>query len=152
MEPRKTPAGFTLAEILVVMVVIGIVSAAVAPALVRGARPHPADAAAEEIRGVLAGGRRAAVRGGMPVAVELDTRTGRYRVAADDPEAPPGKPLAEGALELPAGVAVDPPAGVRRFTFGVLGAGQGAPVVVRGGGRTAAVQINPWTGEVRAAR
>lgn len=144
--------GFTLAEILVVIVVIGIVSAAVAPALARGARPHPADAAAEEVRALLAGGRRAAVRGGVPVAVELDTRTGRYRVAADLPEGPPGKPVAEGALRLPAGVTVDPPAGTRRFTFGVLGAGQGAPVVVRSGGRTAAVEIDPWTGEVRAQR
>ncbi len=142
-------AGFTLAEILVVMVVIGIVSAAVAPALVRGARPHPADAAAGEIRDLLAGARRTAVRRGTPVVVELDARTGRYRVDAEPGDGPPAKPIAEGVLRLPEGVAGD--AGTRRFTFGVLGAGQGGEVVMKGGGRTAAVSIDPWTGEVRAA-
>ncbi|HEX8362008.1 MAG TPA: GspH/FimT family pseudopilin [Longimicrobium sp.] len=143
-------SGFTLAEVLVVLVVIGIVSAAVAPALARGARPHPVDAAAGEIRDLLAGARRTAVRRGTPVVVELDPRTGRYRVEADAGDGPPAKPIAEGVLQLPEGVAPDAPAGTRRFTFGVLGAGQGADVVMRGGGRTAAVGMDPWTGEVRA--
>ncbi len=142
-------SGFTLAEVLVVLVVIGIVSAAVAPALARGARPHPVDAAAGEIRDLLAGARRTAVRRGTPVVVELDPRTGRYRVLADSEDAP-AKPIAEGVLPLPEGVASDPPAGTRRFTFGVLGAGQGGEVVMRSGGRTAAVGMDPWTGEVRA--
>lgn len=142
-------AGFTLAEVLVVLVLLGILSVVVAPSVAGGARPHPSMALAGEVRGLLAGARREAIRRGVPVALELDTRSGRFRVAPVSEDALPGPPVAEGVLPIPGGVAFDAPTGVRRFVFDPLGAGRGA-VVVRGGGRVAAVEIDPWTGEARA--
>lgn len=144
-------SGFTLAEVLVALVVIGIVSAAVAPVLIRGARPHPADAAAAQVRDLLASARRVAVRRGASVDLELDTRNGRYQVrtgAAEEPQVV----VTEGDLVLPQSVSYTPPAGLRRFTFDALGAGRGEPITVQGGGRSARVEIDRWTGEARATR
>lgn len=142
--------GFTLAEVLVVMAVIGIVSAAVAPALVRTTRPHPADAAAVQVRDLAAGARRAAVRRGVDVVVELDTRDGRWSVDADVEDGPRPAPIATGTLVLPSGVAYEKGSGRVRFRFDPLGAGRGSRLALRGAGRTAAVEIDAWTGEVVA--
>lgn len=142
--------GFTLAEILVVLVVIGIVSAAVAPVLVRGDRPHPAGSAANQVRDLLATARRTAVRRGEAVVLELDTRTGRYSMVSCAERASGEGCLAQGELVLPPQVAYDPPAGRRRFVFDPVGAGAGPALTLRGEGRSASVEIDPWTGEIRA--
>lgn len=144
--------GFTLAEILVVLVVIGIVSAAVAPALVRGSRPRPAAAAAAQVRDLLADTRRAAVRRGVPVAIEFDTRAGTYHVETDPGDERVAVTIAKGTLSLPNGVVYDPPASRRRFVFDALGTGWGPKVVLRGEGQVATVEIDRWTGVVDASR
>lgn len=76
--------GFTLVELLVVLVVIGLVMAAVPMALQRGAPGLEARLAAREVAAVLRGARSEAILEGREVAVAFDTDAGAY--AIDDSE------------------------------------------------------------------
>lgn len=74
---RPAPPGFTLIELVVVLAILAITGAAVAPALsrldspVRGANPA-LDAASLRVRSVLRSARLRAARDGTPVRVVFD--------------------------------------------------------------------------------
>lgn len=138
--------GFTLVEIVVVLVILSIVAAAVAPALLSPPAPG-ADQAAAEVAKVLGSARRLAVERGEAVSVTLDPATGGWRAAAE----PAGDSLAAGTIALPAGVTLASAGGAARFVFHPLGGATGAPLTLAGGARTARLQVDRWTGEARVA-
>lgn len=135
--------GFTLVEMVVVLVILSIAAAAVAPALLRPSAPAEVEAAAQVVK-MLGGARRLAVERGEAVSLTLDPAARTWRAAAE----PVGDSLAAGALELPPGVAIAP-AGAPRFVFRPLGGAAGGPLTLAVEGRTVRVDVDRWTGEAR---
>lgn len=72
-------SGFTLVEVLTVVVVLAILAAAVAPGF-GSMRARSGDAAEESIRGMLHAARATASASGTPTGVEIDTTLARVRL------------------------------------------------------------------------
>lgn len=141
-----TRRGFTLVEVIVVLVILSIAAAAVAPALL-SRPPAGAEQAAADVARRLASARRLAVERGEAVSLTIDPAAGTWRAAVE----PAGDSMAAGALEIPAGVAMTTGPGAARFVFHPLGGATGGPLTLSGGGRTARIDVDRWTGEARVA-
>lgn len=141
--PAPRAGGFTLVEVVVVLVLLGMVAAVTVPAFRGVGEPEPVDAAAQELFALLHGGRRMAVEEGVRVTLLLDPATGRWWLerGADS--------LRAGTLDLPPGVrlAAGPPR--VRFTFDPSGAVHGDPLAVRGPDALVPVRVDRWSGDVR---
>lgn len=141
-------AGFTLVETMVVLVVLGLVAAAVAPDLRALLRPGSM-AAAEELAGVYRNARAAATDRGQSVVVTLDHRTGAWRTYVGATGSP-DEAVAHGNLladrpDTRLRTAGDGPAIVR---FGPAGRARGPAVSANRGGHSLQVVVDPWTGAV----
>lgn len=150
--PGGPRAGFTLTETLVVLVLLGIAAAAVAPDLRALLRPG-SGAAARELAEVYRDARGMAASRGTAVFVTVDPATGAWRTfvgATGSPEAAAasGNLLADRpGTRLP--TAGGGPAVV---AFAPDGTARGPDLRVRAGGRTLEVTVDPWTGGVRVRR
>lgn len=148
-SPAGPRAGFTLTETLVVLVLLGIAAAAVAPDLRALLRPG-SGAVARELAEVYRDARGMAASRGSAVFVAVDPATGAWRTfvgATGSPgaAASSGNLLADrpGTLLLTAGD------GSAIVAFGPHGTARGPDVRVRAGGQTLEVSVDPWTGAVR---
>lgn len=147
--PRGPRAGFTLTETLVVLVLLGIAAAAVAPDLRALLRPG-SGAAARELADVYRDARGMAASRGRPVFVTLDPATGAWRTfvgATGSTEAA----VASGNLlvDRPGTRLVTPGGGPAVLGFAPDGTARARTVRVRADGRSLEVVVDPWTGGVR---
>jgi prepilin-type N-terminal cleavage/methylation domain-containing protein len=90
MQRRKPIAGYTLLEILVVLLLIGVAAALSAPVLLRA---NPGRSSFEEL---IATGREAAIRRGEVLYLRMGT-SGQWSLEAAS--APTTEPLASGHIE-----------------------------------------------------
>ncbi len=138
--------GFTLIDVLVVLVLLGIMAAVTIPALGRVAAGDPLSGAADEVTGVLRQARKTAVERGKMVQVTIAPGEARYWVwiTGDDTSV-----LAEGtfALGTAVGLIADTPRALVRFS--PRGAASGGPIGILGDGRTVLIEVDRWTGELR---
>lgn len=141
-----TRRGFTIVEMVVVLVVLGITAAAVAPALLGSGREAGPHAVADELVAVLSTARRMAVERGEPVTLALG-RSGAYVARAGAASDSVGG----GSLDLPPGVALAVDGGAARFVFLPLGTARGPAVRVNGAGTSLEVEVDRWTGDARVA-
>ena len=144
---RATAAqrGFTLFELLVVLVVIGLILAAAPLALRQGAPGIEARVAAGEVAALLRRARSEAILENREVAVAFDTDTGAY--ALDDSEdwhALPERVRLE-VETARSEVRDEHVAGVRFFADG---SATGGRVTVAAGGRQYHVMLDWLTGQV----
>lgn len=160
IRPRTGPegrrggarAGFTLTEIVVVLVLMGIAAATVAPAL--GALLRAGDgAAARELGEIYRRARGMAASRGSAVFVTVDPATGRWRTfvgATGSPEAA----VASGDLlaDRPDTRLLAPGDGPTVVGFAPDGTARAPVVRVRADGRTRDVAVDPWTGRIRIRR
>ena len=148
-RPTRHP-GRTLAEMLVVLALLGAMAAVVAPALPAARDERGAARVARTLHARLQAARTTAARRALVVTVVLDPATGRLWEAVG-----PGAPLAAAAAS-PAALADDAVAivaGGPRATWTFLPAGGafGDDVLVRDGRDAFVVSVDPWTGAPRVA-
>lgn len=143
-------AGFTVAELAAVLLVIGVGAAVAVPAL-RTPREEGAGAAAAALREVYAGARGASALRGVPVAVEVDA-AGAFAMYAELADGARDT-LREGRLPLgPDGVVRGGTEGAARARFTPLGRARADRAEVVAGGASAVVEVDPWTGGTGDAR
>jgi prepilin-type N-terminal cleavage/methylation domain-containing protein len=146
---RRVPAGLTLVELLVVLVLLGVMAAAVVPALDRGARTG-SGVAVQAVEAVLAASREVAVARGAMVTVTIDVETGTWVVTASAHPADPGDTVRTGRLPLGDQARIEnPPGGHASFTFDPLGRARGPDLVIGEPGSRHELRIDPWTGRTR---
>ena len=140
-------SGFTLPELLTVIVVLGICAAVAAPAF----RPpgRSAAAAAEALRSVFLDARGAAAREGTTVTVELRTATGEFAVVAERAGGI-ADTLNVGVLPVPPeGVVRGGEGGVARAAFDPLGRARADRVSITEREVRHEVTVDAWTGAAR---
>jgi type II secretion system protein H len=148
---RKIPAmrrGFTLVEMLIVIVILAIVSAVTVPAL----RANPDDeltTSANAVTNLMQRSRQTAVERGQTVTLVVDVENARYWatiVSTGEPDSV----VAYGPIELASGATITADKSRARYVFAPSGAASGGPIQVRMDSRAAVITLNQWTGDARA--
>lgn len=136
---RGSCRGYTLAELLVVLAILGIMAAAAVPAL--GVWLNGEPTAEEAVADLLRDARAVALETARPVTLTLDPATGGWLL-----EREPDEPV-EGRLELGEAelLNTNPRVVVR---FGPTGGAEGGPIQVRREDWLIVVRADRWTGEV----
>ena len=142
----RARAGFTLIEMIVVLIVIGVLAGLTAPAMARAISPHAAEGDAMPVAALLRGARREAIERGLYVTVTLDAAGARYR--ADSAGVRGTGMLSEGTLELRDGVMLETDSLRVHFTFRPDGSVFGDTLTVRGPWSASRVSIDRWTGAI----
>lgn len=140
----KARAGFTLVEMVVVMLLLAIVGAVVIPGFFRSGTVSPMAKATQPLVQLLKFGQNTAVENNTPVTVYLDPVTLRYNVWARDIDTV----LSEGVLEIPMSVRLTTESQRAVFTFAPTGDAFADSVLVSTGTGTVMVQVNPWSGDI----
>jgi len=138
--------GFTLVELVVVLLLLGLISAAVAPALRNAAEQTPAQQAREEIIAFLASARRSALTQGATITLRLNTSSFAWRMMVHTGA---GTTATGGRLQLPAGVKLSDPDGSFTGRFYADGTVDAEPVVASVEGVTEIVRLDRWMGRAQ---
>lgn len=110
---RASAPGFTLVELLVVLAIVGIVSALAAPAVASRFLERPPAKTARSVRGLFDEARRLAAETGAPVAAVWVPETRRFALE-----------LPEGATGLARPLAVEIPREVEAEVSGLVSVGE----------------------------
>jgi len=136
--------GFTLVEVLVVLVILGITAATVVPALARATEDDDLSRATRDVERVLVTARRTALERAAPVTVTVVPESGRYWVHRMD-----GTALDSGTVALDGGLRMVSSTRRPRFQFNPLGTADGDSLLLLGAGGARALAIDRWTGGIR---
>lgn len=138
--------GFTLVEILVVLVILAITAGVTAPAFVRLTEEDETTKAGRELVWLLESARRTAVEQGQSVSTIVDPATGSYWVwmGSDSVRA--------GQLALESGASLLSNKDRLSWRFDARGTAHGDSVFVRTPSGGALVGVQPWTGTVYVRR
>lgn len=145
---RRT--GFTLVEVTVVLLIMGVVAAVAAPSIMRSPRTE-LDESVVRVRELMTPARRTATQRGLLVQVTLHPTTRHYvvvAVAGDSIE-----PLERGTLALPSGAAISGAAIGRDerpivWQFAPIGGAAASSIRITMGRRTRVLVADRWTGEI----
>lgn len=139
-----TSSGFTLIEVVVVLVLLGVVAGVTVPAFRNAAAGGPRAEVTSEVLRLLDGARSTALDRATGTRLMLDPRTGRYRLEADS--FGHRVSIQEGRLTLPADARLEGGAGwlVARFT--PAGTGVTDTIAVVGQDGSSHVTVDRWTG------
>ena len=138
--------GFTLIEMIVVLIVIAVTAGLTAPAMMRMAGVQTDDAEIAPVTALLRAARRQALEGGTVVTVMLDPEDARYRADTTGPRG--AGMLSEGALELEPGVTLESDSLRVRFTFRPDGSVFGDTITVHGRWASSRLMVDRWTGAI----
>ena len=139
--------GFTLAEIVVVLLILGISAAVVVPAF-GAATTRAADGeVAPTLASLLMRARRAAIDRATTVRASVDVTRGRVLITSTGADS--STVIADTTLVLPRGVTLESSSPRARYVFRLDGSGAGDTLVVNGQGTTR-ITMDALTGAVRS--
>jgi type II secretion system protein H len=144
---RVAREGFTLVEMLIVIVILAIVSAVTIPAL----RSTPEDeltSSAGVVTSLMQRSRQTAVERGQTVALVVDAENARYWATIESPGNADSL-VSYGPIELATGATLTADTPRSRYVFAPSGAASGGPLVVRLNSRSGVITLNQWTGDAR---
>jgi prepilin-type N-terminal cleavage/methylation domain-containing protein len=133
--------GFTLLELMVVLALLAITSAAAVPALLGARAIPPGRRTAMELQALLSEARDASRESGIPAAFVLAPAEGRYWMTRGD------STLA-GMIAPPAGARIESTSDRIVCRFAPAAHADPCTIVVRGE-TTDTVRVDPWDGEIR---
>jgi prepilin-type N-terminal cleavage/methylation domain-containing protein len=140
--------GFTLAEMIVVLIILAVTAALTAPAFMRLLDNDVELTPMEELASLFRGARLASLERRVTVTLTLDPATGRYR--ADSAGTVGSGLLTEGALDMTNGLSLYSDSARVRFTFTPAGSAFGDSLSVRAGTEMAMVTVDSKNGMMRA--
>lgn len=147
---HRRSAGFTLIEMLVVVAVIGIITALASPRVHRALPGLELRSAAHELAAAARSARARAIADGAPAALSLDLTTGGFTISPRGG----GGALPEGlAIEATAATeALDTGRSMAEFRFYPDGSAMGGRITVSRDDSAYAVDIDWLTGRVKILR
>ena len=150
LAATRTASGHTLWEMLLVLALVGVMSALVAPAAsVLRERTLDGDVGrgAAAVESLLTRARLTALERATTVEVVLDASSARSWIVVGAGESRGSAIFVP--LTLPPDVELVASEPRHRFTFTATGAASGAAILVRGRGRARLVTVDPWSGAPR---
>ncbi|HEV8356846.1 MAG TPA: prepilin-type N-terminal cleavage/methylation domain-containing protein [Gemmatimonadales bacterium] len=136
--------GFTLLELVVVLVIVGLLTAVSVPRTADRAEENPAGAAASQVVGLLRSARTLALSRAEAVSVRLDPSTHAFLVTVERGDS--AQETSRGALTIPRDVTLAGDTSGAGFRFAATGVAQGETLYVRHDRATVAVWVDRWTG------
>lgn len=149
MKAVRESGGFTLVEVIVVIAILGIISATVVPAYRNLTYSDDLTEVSGRISAVLRNTRNAALSSATDLTLLADPGSGRYWVFADSGEASQG---IEASWAVAEGITVSSSTPRPRFTFRRNGQVESDSLLLRAGASTTVITVNTWSGEVEARR
>lgn len=137
-------SGFTLLELVVVLVIVGVISAVTIPAFYAGPPDDPAVVGASEVVSLLRSARSRALGRAQPVSLRINPRTRLFTLTTETADSI--QQIAQGIVTLPRGVSLRTSSVMAQFRFAASGAARGDTLFVRGSGPAVAVWVDRWTG------
>lgn len=137
------PRGFTLVEILVVLAILGITAAAVAPALARVTADDPTSRTARAVEQLLSGAQTSALERATPLSLVM-TEQGRWWIRGSQDAT-----IDSGTIMLAEGTRLQSPGARLTFRFSATGAVDGDSLAVIGPTGARALILDRWTGGIR---
>jgi prepilin-type N-terminal cleavage/methylation domain-containing protein len=141
-------SGFTIIELVVVLVLITIVSAVVGPALWRAATPDTASTLSAPVVSLLRFAQRTAAQQNQVVTVLIDPSTNSYQAQTRGD----GQTRASGTLTFPTQTHFITDSARLRVTFNPAGAVTADSIIVSDAQNAAVIHIDPWTGSINVTR
>ena len=147
MKRRGARRGFTLVEVIVVLIVVAIVGAIAVPELLRAMEVGADDGEVAPLTALFREARRVSADRAVVVRVVLDPEGARYR--ADTSGVWGAGLLHEGEIELEPGVQMQSDSARLNFTFRPDGRVFADTVIVSGRWGSSMVTVDRWTGAIR---
>lgn len=149
--------GFTIVEMVIVMVILGMMAAVAVPAFKRWVQEDEMTMATQTIESLFRLARDSAVRSGANVTVWIDSASsGVWLISEADSAALPQAGSVQGrvgvtpgeSIGLPASVGMHLSKGRARFAFAPSGAVFADTLELRSVMSSRVITLHPWTGDV----